>query len=228
MSVVAGVQVSLGLQDQAFITGLNNSAAAIRNLANQVNQTAGAVNTGMGKIGTSTRAARGQMQNFAFQVQDVVVSLQMGMDPARVFTQQIGQMLQIFGPVGASLGVAATLLGAFAGSMLNAGSASKQAAKDLDEFDPALTENMTTVDEVIEHYRTLDAEMREMLGTRAAAQVNEVTTALEAQRAKIDEVIRGFGDVSGGLMPSPMALLGGPVLNFDLVSRRSRLGKSAI
>ena len=69
---------------------------------------------------------RGQFQNLAFQLQDVAVSLQMGMDPMRVFTQQAGQIAQIFGPMGAAIGVAVTVIGGLGGALLGASSAMRK------------------------------------------------------------------------------------------------------
>ena len=204
MAVVAGVQASLGLESAAFVSGLNQATAAMNNMATNVNKNANNVNTGMAKIGASTRAARGQMQNFAFQVQDFVVSLQMGMDPMRVFTQQAGQMAQIFGPTGAAIGVGLTLVGALAGAWLTASSAAEKLAKSTDDLDGSLGKNIRTMDDAIEQFREFSASQREFERGALESRLQTQNTALAEQTKQVSELSEGFrrfgelGKVFGG------------------------------
>lgn len=83
---------------------------------NRVAQAAGRANAsvvpltgGMARVGQAMSSARGQIQNTAFQVQDMAVQLAAGTSASIVFAQQGSQILSAFGPVGGVLGALAAV-----------------------------------------------------------------------------------------------------------------------
>ena len=196
MAVVAGVQASLSLESAGFITGLNQATAAMSNMARTGNNNVNNINQGFAKVGASTRALRGQFQNLGFQIQDVVVSLQMGMDPIRVFTQQAGQMAQAFGVTGAAIGITLTAVGAFAGLLLRdftgASKAAEDAAKALNE---ELIRQNDTADTLIERFSTLSSGLRNLTMLKLEQESRAATEALKAQETASHELVRGLSNM---------------------------------
>lgn len=58
---------------------------------------------GIGAIGGRTN--RAALQNTAWQLQDIIVQMEMGVDPSRIMAQQLPQIAGGFGAMGASIGV---------------------------------------------------------------------------------------------------------------------------
>lgn len=214
MAVIAGVQASLGLQSAAFVAGTNQAAAAMTNLAQRTNASVNQMTQSFEKVSRTQRALRGQFQNLGFQIQDVAVQLEMGTPKLRIFTQQFGQMAQIFGSTGVVIGIVGTALGAMAGAILNAAGAAEEGAKDLDAFDSALSKNITTIDDAIEHFRALSEAERGLSAERAERQLTETNNAIDAQTQKLAELITKYAELGkvGSLAPAPQALLAGPAL----------------
>lgn len=198
MAVIVGVQASLGLQSAAFVAGTNQAAAAMTNLAQRTNASANQMSQSFQKISQSQRVLRGQFQNLAFQVQDVAVQLEMGTAPLRVFTQQAGQIAQIFGPMGAAIGIVVTVLGALAGAFLGAKAAAAETADELKDFDDALSKQLKTVDDVVEQFRTLSEGQRAFRSEAAKAQVTALTAALEEQKKGLLSILSVYTRMSSG------------------------------
>ncbi|MGB1215977.1 MAG: phage tail length tape measure family protein, partial [Pikeienuella sp.] len=101
----------------------------------------GANNLGksMQVTGAKSRAMRGNLQNTSFQLQDMVVQLQMGTKWTTVMGQQLPQLAGGFGAVGAAIGVVAAV--GFAGlglAMAALGEETKTLEERLDDLSEAV------------------------------------------------------------------------------------------
>lgn len=98
------------------------------------------------------KTLRNSVQNTAFQVTDFAVSLQNGTRASVAFAQQAPQVLGAFGPIGAVLGVVATLVGVFAAkwidSLSKTLSPANKLAQETKELDKALSSLGVTIDNI--------------------------------------------------------------------------------
>lgn len=69
---------------------------------------------GLGGLGRQSNLSRHHVANLGFQLQDIVIALQMGQNPMQVFLQQGGQIGQIMGQAGVSVGGLAKEVGGMA------------------------------------------------------------------------------------------------------------------
>jgi len=72
------------------------------------------------KAGKSMGMMRGATTQLGYQLQDMAVQLQMGVNPMVVLTQQGSQLASVFGPTGAMVGAVLAIGGAIAGPMVSA------------------------------------------------------------------------------------------------------------
>jgi hypothetical protein len=84
------------------LSGLNTAIA-------QTQAKAGGMGGALGGLATRMSGARGQIQNVAFQLQDMAVQLGAGTAASVVFAQQGSQIASAFGPVGAVVGALAAV-----------------------------------------------------------------------------------------------------------------------
>ena len=112
---------------QKAATGAAGAADQLENKVNALNGAqgrtvaparamAGAVN-GLGAAFNNNRSA---IQNTSFQLQDIIVQMEMGVPASRVLGQQLPQLLGGFGPLGAVIGVAVGALLSFAPALFAA------------------------------------------------------------------------------------------------------------
>ena len=110
------------------------------------------------------------------------VSLQWAWNPMGVFTRKQADSIkpQIFGPMGAAIGVAVAVLGALGGAWLTAGRGAKEAADAADKFDTALKKQANSIDDVILNFRTLTRYTRNLGISRRS----EVENTAESKNKK--------------------------------------------
>ena len=99
-SVIGNLAVNLTMETAAFTSGATQAQAQMRNVAGSAQGMA----RGLGAIGSTGRLTSFHMQNLAFQLNDVAVSLASGQAPMRVFMQQGAQIAQISAQAGVGIG----------------------------------------------------------------------------------------------------------------------------
>ena len=117
-----GVQAAQDLG--AFKNAAKGAAGAADELENKVNALGAAqsksaaptkaMTSAVGGLGSAFKNNSGAIQNASFQLQDVIVQMEMGVPITRTLGQQLPQLLGGFGPLGAVLGLAAGALLTFA------------------------------------------------------------------------------------------------------------------
>lgn len=156
-----------------------------------------AAEAGFKRVATAARASQGNVINFrtgmqqlGFQAQDVAVQLSMGTSAMRVFGQQAPQILSVFGPFGAALGVAAAALPLLAAGFLDAGQAAAEFEGVAKSLETALGDLKAAGFEVTEATTLFGAALRNI--SEATAQ-NSITAfrSLVSEMATVNESVRG-------------------------------------
>lgn len=144
---------------------------------------------------------RGQMQNLAWQGQDIAVQLSAGTNPLIVFIQQAPQILSGFGAVGAVLGLAAAAAGALALALGGVNGEEKRAkeladahAKTRDALNVSLGQSATSVDDLAARYRNLNAEMRKVEEAALIAAQRAEAAEMAKLRATVPDQLSGLRD----------------------------------
>lgn len=159
----------MGRASAAMLTGAGQASAA------------GASIAGMGRL---SGEARGQIQNFSYQIQDMAVQLQMGTSMTTVLAQQLPQLAGGFGAVGAVVGVLAAvgipLLGA-AFTALSGQTVPLQEQLDaldgqISDLNAALSEAVPeSYDAIIEKYGSLNGSVSTNISLIATLQAQLVS-----------------------------------------------------
>lgn len=148
------------------------------------------------KTGTSFRNLRGISQNLSWQLADVAVQAEMGVDPVRILTQQGSQAAAAFGALGAAVGAALAILGSTLGPVISkmldtksATQALKEAQENLsDIFDRSKYSIKGFSSELQELYE-LDKELAELEMTRAMLELDK--TVNQGQKS----ILKTLGDI---------------------------------
>jgi hypothetical protein len=190
----------------------------------------------MGRLGSVSRTTRGQIQNTSFQLQDIIVQLQMGTSATTALSQQLPQLAGGFGAVGAAIGVGVALgIPAVALAM----NALRTESVDLEDQIEKLTEAVskyrdfatlaaTSTDELAEQFGNAGSEAQRVGEFLAAFARIEAVDALTASVSTLTETFGGLSDdmvafeATGGLsriFGTQVAELG---REFDLTIGRLR------
>lgn len=131
----------------------------------------------------SSRVGARGVQNLGFQLQDIVVQYESGTDAARIFAQQVPQILGGFGALATLLGVGAASLGAFFPQLFefaNAADDASDAVGDLadaiDDYRQALDSGRSSSRELAEDFGRQTGQARELF------QIQTELLQLQAQR----------------------------------------------
>ena len=145
VQTTGGAQAAQGLATfQKAATGAAGAADQLENKVNALNGAQGrtvaparAMAGAMNGLGASFRNSNGMIQNTSFQLQDIIVQMEMGVPAARVLGQQLPQLLGGFGPLGAAIGVAVGLFFAFAPALFGASAAVSDLTEKMDALEDA-------------------------------------------------------------------------------------------
>lgn len=129
--------------------------------------------------GSGAKSARGIAQNFGWQLQDIAVQAQMGVNPMVILSQQGSQLVSVFNPLA---GAAIAVAGALGGALLPSLFSSSDAATNLNEDIRALNES----------YRTLNSAQKDSLIKEQEAKQNsyrESITKTEKEIRRLEQAI---------------------------------------
>lgn len=150
-------------QLQELIKQLNDAAAG----ASNVGATTTKVNKGLKKTQIQARQTGRAVQNFSYQLQDMIVQISGGVDPLRSMSQQLPQMLINMGALGGVIGVVAAGLPILIQAFKNSGAQ----AIDLNEAIGNLNVSMDT------------------FSTKSF--VDQMESATEAERKFLEQSLKG-------------------------------------
>lgn len=110
------------------------SSAAVNSHSQMMKMTGTAqgVNTGLRNMSNS-------MSNVSYQIQDIAVQAQMGMNPFMIAAQQLPQMLVGMGAAAAGIGAVIAILGGVATAYIDTSSSADKLAKSIDNIKAAIT-----------------------------------------------------------------------------------------
>lgn len=165
------------------------AVAADRNLKtieDRAGKAAANINRSLDKVGSGRSAG---LQNFSFQLQDVIVQVQGGTSAVRALSQQLPQMLGGFGAFGAVAGVAVGLLGGLVTQLgLFEGSATLS-ADQLAKLNDELDSNKEAVQAAAQGYDALIAKLANFTELQKAAFVVQQQTTLQKELKELEEQI---------------------------------------
>lgn len=96
---------------KAAVSQATTELQKVQDVAQKANASVGTsgLGGGMGRLGKASNMLKGNVQNASFQLQDMVVQLQMGTRWTTVMAQQLPQLAGGFGAVGAAVGILAAV-----------------------------------------------------------------------------------------------------------------------
>lgn len=121
-------------------------------------------------VGAAFKNNAGAIQNASRQFQDVVVQMEMGVPITRTLGQQLPQLLDSFGPMGAVVGLAAGALLSFGPALLGAAADTKTLQEHIDDLSDSvgalrdLSSEMASLDKLAEKYGNVDTQLVQLLG----------------------------------------------------------------
>jgi len=195
---------------QKAATGAATAADNLEDSVRQLNSTqtksaapakgmAGAV----GNLGSAFKNNSSAIQNASFQLQDVIVQMEMGVPIARTLGQQLPQLLGGFGPLGAVVGLAAGALLALGPTLLGAAADTKTLQERIDELSDSvgalrdLSSEMASLDKLAEKYGDVDTQLVQLLGHMREQQIMVAqSAAAEAVKQLADEYAVASGQMN--------------------------------
>jgi hypothetical protein len=148
----------------------------------------------IGNLGSSFKNNSSAIQNASFQLQDIVVQMEMGVPVARTLGQQLPQLLGGFGPLGAVVGLAAGALLSFGPALLGAAADTKTLQDSIDELSDSvgalrdLSSELASLDKLAEKYGDVDTQLVQLLGHMREQQIMLAQTgARDVIKALTDE-----------------------------------------
>jgi hypothetical protein len=176
--------------------------------AGAVARTSGA----MGRLGSVSNQTRSRIQNTSFQLQDIIVQLQMGTRVSTTLSQQLPQLAGAFGAVGAAIGVGVALgipaVALAMNAMRTASVTLEERMEALEELSDKLTATLDilkmSVSELSEEYAGASERVRELAALQAGIQIAAATAAFAGQAEMLKEVSTQFitSSESGGRFES--------------------------
>lgn len=172
----------------------------------------------MKRTAVQTRNYGNIAQNVGYQVQDMAVQIQGGVDPMQAMSQQIPQMLVGFGAWGAAIGVVTALLPTLIALMGDTDDISKGLTKDLENLAAAVDGLGDTITQLdmngwINSFNEMDAQARLL-----AKSILDIR--LQAAQLNFEQAIASFTSFANAMLPA------GRLADIQLQSMADNLGLS--
>ena len=126
-------------------------------------------------LGASYNSLRGQMSNIGFQLQDIAVQAQMGVNPLIILSQQGSQLVSGFNPLAAAI---IAVGGAITGALLPSFFSASSAADDLE----------TKIKDLDEGYKNLTESQRQFLRDKEAEKKSALLEQIEAEKKAVENL----------------------------------------
>lgn len=202
----AGLELPIGLTEQRFMQQLARIEARAIKAAQKSEQAFVKSNQNITRsFGQMSGAARGQLQNVSYQLQDIFVQISSGQGAARALGQQLPQLLGGFGALGGALGLAAAAAIPLISHMMGAkeeavdmNDAVKNLAAGLEALREAQQNAAIPIDMLIAKYGALADEMGRVFQNQLAIARQELVamgTAINDainSTASIDAMVTRF------------------------------------
>lgn len=218
-----------------------SAAAQMTGATLKVDQAAGGTAGILGKLSNASRTTRASIQNASFQLQDMVVQLQMGTRASLVMSQQLPQLASGFGAMGAVAGFAIAALIPLGVALLGGAKdaiafedAASDAAEALAHANDVLSNSTNTVAELAEKYGIVTDEVMRLQGAierLALSQQQQSVEALRnsvAQSRALNDIFNVIDGYLSATAPNMEALLRGLEKSYGLTGREVIELKNAI
>lgn len=152
-------------------------------------------------LGASYNSLRGQMSNIGFQLQDIAVQAQMGVNPLIILSQQGSQLVSGFNPLaGAIIAVGGAITGALLPSFFSASSA----ADDLE----------TKIKDLDEGYKNLTESQRQFLLDQEGKKQSALQAEIKEQEEEIEKLTRRYEELTAAKNKSQAPTGGGSTMGL--------------
>lgn len=172
--------------------------SAIDRMASRGGQSSARLGVAVTGMGARMSAARGQIQNTAFQLGDFATQVGAGTSATIALGQQLPQLLGGFGAMGAVAGAAAAVLIPLAGSLISMGDNAETAEKQMEDLLDAVDRYRNAVQAAIVPTSDLTEEFgRNASRARELLHIEQEIERIEAIRslATASQGISGFFDI---------------------------------
>lgn len=213
---VGGIQYTVDADTSDLITAEAQTKKFTSNTAKSFSTaeaSAKKFNTQVSGTAKAVRSARPDMQNMSYQLQDMAVQAQMGTSAFVIMAQQLPQMLVGMGAWAGAIGVAITVLGLMATTMIDTTSDMEKLEKAVEQVKAVITVGAHGVAEYSAEMKKLSTISKEIVKI-------ELNTAMAQQAI----AIRSVGEAAQDAYKKAI-----PLFNFSFDnSRQSDLIKSLI
>lgn len=153
----------------------------------------------MDKTGRMSGQMTAQIQNAAFQFQDLVVQISSGTSATRALGQQLPQLLGGFGAMGAVLGLVAAVALPLGASLLGIGDSADALTKKMEALEKAVSDYRSAVDaakaptaDLVEQYGFAAGAARELLEELSRLARLEAVETLQGSIKSLDSGLGGI------------------------------------
>ena len=153
----------------------------------------------MDKTGRMSGQMTAQIQNAAFQFQDLVVQISSGTSATRALGQQLPQLLGGFGAMGAVLGLVAAVALPLGASLLGIGDSADALTKKMEALEKAVSDYRSAVDaakaptaDLVEQYGFAAGAARELLEELSRLARLEAVETLQSSIKSLDSGLGGI------------------------------------
>lgn len=161
------------------------------------------------RVAATSNNARFAIQGIGYQIQDIAVSLQGGMNPFFVLSQQGSQIASLFGPGGAVVGALLAVGGAAAMTLAPSLMKSKDSSEELEDAMKALGEVMTTSEDGVDSLSRKILKLAESSEKLAKAEIargmSQAKIAIASAAGAIDDATSKYDDFAGLVTSSKAA-----------------------
>lgn len=189
------LEKSLAATERRVRTASGNMAKGL----SAVDTAAIRTSAGFAGVGRVSNQMRASLQNAGFQLQDIIVSLQAGQDPLRVFVQQGSQLAGAFGPAGVAIGLVGAAVGAlvptlisYIGAGTDAVTTTTRLRDAVDKLDDILGSSSGDVRRLAEAYDELTEAQRSLIRLRALDAISEADAVLQRTKTEAGNLTEEF------------------------------------
>lgn len=193
---VGGIQYTVDAETSGLIQAEATTKKFAQNTAKSLGQAEAATKKFNGQVTATAKGVRSSspnMSNFSYQLQDIAVQAQMGVNPLIIMTQQLPQLATGMGGAAAAIGAAIAVVGVLATSLIDTTSSMDKMEKAIEQVKAVMTVGADGVANYTEEMQNL-ARISEVLASAKldaaiVAQEKALTEGLKA----MEESFRDFG-----------------------------------
>lgn len=193
---VGGIQYTVDAETSGLIQAEATTKKFAQNTAKSLGQAEAATKKFNGQVTATAKGVKSaspNMSNFSYQLQDIAVQAQMGVNPLIIMTQQLPQLAVGMGGAAAAIGAAIAVVGVLATSLIDTTSSMDKMEKAIEQVKAVMTVGADGVANYTEEMQNL-ARISEVLASAKldaaiVAQEKALTEGLKA----MEESFRDFG-----------------------------------